>query len=214
MQKSTNFAKFLPVLVGVREFQPPVWYAALGAPRSFQTIHRDSASQEMGAANSISADRVCLFLAKTPAFVRVSLLVHRAFLLCCAPKCHPARALEHSRFHEPQGKTHAFQKGNWFRRFLRDAVRSTDDGPLYRDQMRHNFRHGPIIYSGLLLPLIVVDRIGCAQKSFLRCRELLEDGGETSHRNFVLGIPTAQHFLLARRHAPVAARVPRQTRGR
>src|ERR1700741_1692273 len=82
VQKCSNFAKFLQLSEGARQFLAFVLYAELDAQQSFQTIHIHPAAQEMHGASNRRLDRGSLSPRETPACVPAPRASRPASLLC------------------------------------------------------------------------------------------------------------------------------------
>src|ERR1700757_3668174 len=82
VQKCSNFAKFLQLSEGARQFLVFVLYAELDVQQSFQTIHIHPASQETHGASNTRLDRGFLSPRETPASVPAPRATRPASLLC------------------------------------------------------------------------------------------------------------------------------------
>ena len=82
VQKRSDFAKFLQLSEAFLPTLSSVSCAALGAPRSFQSIHTHSTSPKMHESTDTNSDPAFVFLPETPAFALAPRAAPPAFLLC------------------------------------------------------------------------------------------------------------------------------------
>src|SRR5215469_8804889 len=82
VQKSSNFAKFLQLSGGVRQFRASVWCGEFDEQQSSRAIHRRRACREKREASNRRLDRGRAFPRETPGCVREQRGVRRAYLLC------------------------------------------------------------------------------------------------------------------------------------
>ena len=89
--------------------------------------------------------------------------------------------------HQPHRKMKSLQKRNWFRIFLRDAIRAAKDGAFHHHQVGHQFGGGPFVWVRFSVPLICRNGVGRPEKPCLGATQLFANGIEAPHASTLSG---------------------------
>jgi hypothetical protein len=118
-------------------------------------------------------------------------------------------------FHNRHGNVQSLVKWYCPWPFLQDSVCISQDGPLDGDQVPNEFACGPAPFTRRDFPLVPKHAICRAQECLLRPIQILDYGVERSHRFYSARCSKLRRPSrpLARRRAPVAARVLPQRPG-